>query len=54
MRQLGDLGRVDGRQRPDLQPARRAADDDVEARDEDEDEQHERDTRYTGTETSRR
>ena len=31
-RQLGDLGRVDGRQRSELQPARRAADHDVEAR----------------------
>ena len=29
-RELGDLGRVDGRQRAELQPARRAADDDVE------------------------
>ena len=28
-RQLGDLGRVDGRQRAELEPARRAADDDV-------------------------
>ena len=31
-RELGDLGGVDGRQRPELQPARRTADDDVEAR----------------------
>ena len=31
-RQLRELGRVDRRQRPELQPARRAADDDVEAR----------------------
>ena len=29
-RELGELGRVDGRQRAELEPARRAADDDVE------------------------
>ena len=38
-RELRDLRRVDGRQRADHEPAGRAADDDVEARDEDEDEQ---------------
>ena len=42
-RQLGQLGRVDGGQRPEPQPARRAADHDVELVDEHEHEQAERD-----------
>ena len=47
-RELRDLGRVDRRQRAELQPAGRAADDDRSGLgDEDEDEQHDRDA-YTG------
>ena len=52
-RELRDLGRVDGRQRADLEPARRAADDDVQARDEDEGEEPSADDR-TAPRSSRR
>ena len=41
--ELRDLGRVDRRERPDDEPAGRAADDPAEAGDEDEDEDDDRD-----------
>ena len=41
-RELGDLGRMDRRQRPELEPARRATDDDVELGHEHEHEQDDR------------